>query len=192
MARVDQEKFYENAIKRYGKVAKGVAWIDEVRQKKRFNTILKQVESIKEVTLVDAGCGFGDLYLFMKERSLLPKKYIGIDALDIMVEEAKSRTGQTILKCDLLKDKLPEADWYVASGSLNLLTRFETLLAIKRCFDVSNKGVVFNLLKGKDISKTYNYWMPEEISKSCRKLGNVKIIEGYLDGDFTVVIRRVY
>ena len=191
MARVNQVKFYENAIKRYGKVAKGVAWIDEVRQKKRFSAILKQIRSITEVTLVDAGCGFGDLYLFMKERSLLPKKYIGIDALDVMVEEAKSRTGQTILKCDLLKSPLPEADWYVASGSLNLLTRFETLLAIKRCFDVANEGIVFNLLKGYDRSKTYNYWMPDEIRKSCSKLGDVKIIEGYLDGDFTVVIRRV-
>jgi len=191
LARVNQVKFYENAIKRYGKVAKGVAWIDEVRQKKRFSAILKQIRSITEVTLVDAGCGFGDLYLFMKERSLLPKKYIGIDALDVMVEEAKSRTGQTILKCDLLKSPLPEADWYVASGSLNLLTRFETLLAIKRCFDVANEGIVFNLLKGYDRSKTYNYWMPDEIRKSCSKLGDVKIIEGYLDGDFTVVIRRV-
>jgi len=127
----------------------------------------------------------------MKEHDLLPKKYIGIDALDVMVEEAKSRTGQTILKCDLLNSPLPEADWYVASGSLNLLTRFETLLVIKRCFDVVNEGMVFNLLKGKDKSKTYNYWMSDEISKSCRKLGDVKIIEGYLDGDFTVVIRRV-
>lgn len=188
MARVDQVKFYENTIKRYGKSAKGVAWIDEVRQKKRFCALLKPIKNIKDVTLVDAGCGFGDLYLYMKEQNLLPKKYIGIDALDIMVKEAKNRTKQTILKCDFLSGPLPEANWYVISGSLNLLTRFETLLAIKRCFDAADKGVVFNLLKGKDKSKTYNYWMPEEIIKSCYHLGKIKIIEGYLDGDFTVVI----
>ena len=33
------------------------------------------------------------------------------------------------------------ADWYVASGSMNFLTRLETQLFIQRCFEKSRKGL---------------------------------------------------
>ncbi len=188
MARIDQRRFYTNAIKKYGTTAKGVAWNDERRQKRRFQTLLRAIGNTKNCEIIDAGCGFGDLWLFMKETGQHPKKYIGIDLLEEMIETARERTGQTILRRDILKDPLPESDWYLASGSFNLLTRFETILAIKRCFDASRRGIVFNLLKGRDKSDIYNYWLPGEIVKACRSLGKVTIYEGYLDGDFTVKI----
>ena len=188
MARIDQIKFYTNAVKKYGTDPRGVAWSDSLRQKRRFAALLKQIPHMHDFSVVDAGCGFGDLWLFMQETGTIPKKYIGIDLLKEMVERAEERTGQTILRRDILTDPLPEADWYLASGSFNLLTRFETLLAIKRCFDASRKGIVFNLLKGRDRSDTYNYWLPGEIVKACKPLGRVTIYEGYLDGDFTVKI----
>ncbi len=188
MARIDQQRFYANAIKKHGITAKGVAWSDEKRQKRRFRALLQAVGDLKTCEIVDAGCGFGDLWLYMRESGQIPKKYIGIDLLEEMVARAEEHTGQTILHRDILTDPLPEADWYLASGSFNLLTRFETLLAIKRSFDASRKGVVFNLLKGRDRSDTYNYWLPREIVQACRPLGKVTIYEGYLDGDFTVKI----
>jgi len=105
-----------------------------------------------------------------------------------MVEAARERTGQRILRRDILKDPLPEADWYLLSGSLNLLTRFETVLAVKRCLDAANRGIVFNLLEGRDRSDTYNHWLPREMEKVCRGFGKVRIYRGYLDGDFTVKV----
>ena len=188
MARIDQKKFYRGAVKKYGISAQGVAWSDERRQKRRFGALLRAAGDWGNCKIVDAGCGFGDLWIFMQENGQVPKKYIGIDLLEEMVKTAKARTGQTVLQRDLLSDPLPEADWYLLSGSLNLLTRFETLLAIKRCFDASRKGIVFNLLKGRDKSDTYNYWLPKEIVQACKPLGKVTIYEGYLDGDFTVKI----
>ena len=190
MPRIDQTLFYTNALKKHGLNAMGVAWSDERRQKKRFAALLRQVTDLSRATIVDAGCGLGDLWLYMKEKNRLPRRYTGIDLVGAMVEEAKKRTGQTILRRDLLKDPLPEADWYLASGSFNLLTRFETLLAVKRCLDAANRGVVFNLLKGKDRSDTYNYWLPREIEKACHPFGKVTTYEGYLDGDFTVKIEK--
>jgi len=188
MARVDQNRFYTNSVKKHGITARGVAWSDERRQKRRFGALLHAVDDLSCSSVADAGCGFGDLWLYMQEKKRLPKRYIGFDALEVMVQEARARTGQTILRRDLLKGPLPEADWYLASGSLNLLTRFETVLAIRRCCDAANIGVVFNLLKGRDRSDTYNYWLPEEMIEVGRNFGKTTIYEGYLDGDFTVKI----
>ena len=145
MARIDQKSFYLKSIQKYGKTARGVAWSDAHRQERRFSVLLGQVDRISEAVIVDAGCGFGDLFLYMKRRRVLPKKYIGIDMIDSMVEEARAKCRAEILKRDMLKDPLPEADWYLASGSFNLLTRFETLLALRRFADLSRRGVVFNL-----------------------------------------------
>lgn len=190
MPRIDQTLFYTNTLKKHGSSARGVAWSDERRQKRRFAALLKQVPDLSKVSVVDAGCGLGDLWLYMKERNRLPKRYTGIDLVDAMVEEARKRTGQAILRRDLLKDPLPEANWYLASGSFNLLTRFETILAVKRCLDAANRGIVFNLLRGKDRGGTYNYWLPREIEKACASFGKIAMYEGYLDGDFTVKIEK--
>ncbi len=190
MARIDQKTFYQDNIDTYGTSACGVAWDSEQSQKKRFSAIVSCLGDVKNEILVDAGCGFGDFYLYLKEKTNMPKTYIGLDLCEPMVIEAKLRTGCKILQCDVLRHTLPMADWYVSSGSMNLLTRLETQLFIQRCFEKSRKGFVFNLLEGKERAGTFSYWKIHEMKKLCGLLGaKVEIKEGYMDGDFTVVLR---
>jgi len=189
MARIDQKTFYQNNYDSFGTSACGVAWDSQHSQKRRFSAIASCLGDVKNDTLVDAGCGFGDFYLYLKEKNNLPRTYTGMDLCEPMVKEAQVRTGCKIVQRDILRQTIPVADWYVASGSMNLLTRFETQLFIQRCFEKSRKGFVFNLLQGKEREGTYNYWLPHEIIKLCRPLAaKVQIKEGYLDGDFTVVL----
>ena len=189
MARIDQKTFYQNNYDTYGVSAEGVAWDCVQTQKRRFSAIASCLGDVKNDTLVDAGCGFGDFYLYLKEKNNLPKTYTGVDLCEPMVKEAQVRTGCKIIQRDILRQTIPMADWYIASGSMNLLTRLETRLFIQRCFEKSRKGFVFNLLHGKEREGTYNYWLPHEISKLCQLLGaKVQIKEGYMEGDFTVVL----
>lgn len=190
MARIDQKAFYQNNIDTYGVSAQGVAWDSPQTQKRRFSAILSCLGNIKNDTLVDAGCGFGDFYLYMKEKGNLPKTYIGLDLCAPMVAQAKVRTGCKIQQRDILHQTIPMADWYVASGSMNLLTRMETQIFIQRCFEKSRKGFVFNLLEGKEREGEFSYWKPHDIRELCKSMSkNVEIKEGYMDGDFTVVLR---
>ena len=190
MARIDQKAFYQNNYETYGVSAEGVAWDSAQTQKRRFSAIVSCLGDIKNDTLVDAGCGFGDFYLYLKEKNNLPKTYTGLDLCEPMVKEAKVRTGCKIVQRDILKQTLPLADWYVASGSMNLLTRMETRIFIQRCFEKSRKGFVFNLLCGKEQESEFSYWVPHEILELCKPLGaKVQIKEGYMDGDFTVVLQ---
>jgi len=188
MPRIDQRRFYENAYRRHGVTARGVAWRDERRQSRRFDQLLRAIPSLSNVSVVDLGCGFGDLWVHMERTGRIPKRYTGVDLLETMVMIARKRTGCTVLQRDMLKDPLPEADWYIASGTFNLLTRFETIFALKRIFEVAHKGIVFNLLKGRERRGTFNYWLPREIRSICASFGRVQIYTDYLEDDFTVRI----
>ncbi len=189
MARIDQKAFYQHNYEKYGISAEGVAWDSSQTQKKRFSAIVSCIGSMKQDSVVDAGCGFGDFYLYLKEKGNLPKQYVGLDLCTPMVREAKVRTGCKILQKDILKQSIPLADWYVASGSMNLLTEMETRIFIQRCFEKSRKGFVFNVLEGKAQEGNYSYWNAHALLPFCHTLSHkVTLKEGYMEGDMTVML----
>ncbi|MFP4063328.1 MAG: class I SAM-dependent methyltransferase [Halochromatium sp.] len=190
MPRVDTESFYRHALARYGENAEGVHWRSTESQQIRF-AVLRELlpPDLSRLSLVDVGCGLGDLHAFLAKHDDLPRQYIGLDAVPVMVERARARTGCAILHCDVLSDPLPAADWYLASGAMALLTHEETGLFIDRCLAAARHGLVFNLLKGQHDSMTFNYLMPETIEAWAaeRNLG-LRIVDGYLSGDFSVAM----
>ncbi len=189
MARVNQKEFYQNNYETHGITAQGVAWDSTHTQRRRFSMIASCLGDINQVSMVDAGCGFGDFYLYLKEQDNLPKNYVGLDLCAPMVEEARVRTGCKIEQRNILQQSLPVADWYVASGSINLLTRMETRIFIQRCFAKSKQGFVFNLLEGREREGEFSYWKVHEVLALCYDITtNVQIKEGYLEGDLTVVL----
>ena len=140
-------------------------------------------------TIIDAGCGFGDFYKFIKNHDA---KYIGYDIVEENCNIAKERTKQKIYLKGILKDPLEMADFYIASGSMNILSRFETFLFIKKCFEHSKKGFIFNLPCGKDESYNFNYFLPQEIEYFVKKFECEMVLEiGYLPNDFTVFLKRI-
>ncbi len=192
MPRIDNEIFYKNALKKHGANAKGLNWHDTHSQIKRFEVIYDLISSDlqRSDTIVDAGCGFGDLALFLEDKISI--KYIGYDTIDQTVAIAKERTKCPIYRKDILVDPLQQADFYIASGSMNILSRFETFLFIERCFEHSKKGFIFNLPYGKDESKHFNYFLPQEIKHFCKKFECEIVSEsGYLPNDFTVYLRKL-
>ena len=190
MPRIDNDTFYKNALKKHGPTAKGLNWHDDYSQMKRFEIIMSLIGEDLERgdTLVDAGCGYGDLYGFVQP---LGVKYIGYEIVEESVAIAKERTGQKIVQKDILHDPLETAAFYVASGSMNILSRFETYLFIERCFSHATKGFVFNLPYGKDTSRSFNYFLPQEIKHFAKKFDcEYTLRTGYLPHDFTVYLRK--
>lgn len=185
---MDNTKFYDAALKKHGRTAQGVHWNSQKSQELRFDVLLQYVDNVSSVSMVDAGCGFGDLYCYMDEK---PKSYVGLDLMQEMVLEARERTQCEILKADILNDDLPSADFYVCSGAMNILTRFETHLFIRRCYEASKKGFVFNMLMGEDASLLYNYFQPHDIKSIANELGaKFSMKKGYMPRDFTVFLEK--
>jgi SAM-dependent methyltransferase len=188
MPRLDNTSFYLDSLTSHGETAKGVQWQSTQTQELRFKMLRKLLpEDLSELTLVDAGCGFGDLYRYLDRCNALPGRYIGLDVMAPMVEVARRRTGCEIRVCNVLEDRLPSVDYYLCSGAMNNLTREETWVFIRRCFEASAHGFIFNLLKGTDGPGSYNFQQPRDLVALAHDLGaQPRLEEGYLSGDFTM------
>lgn len=74
---------------------------------------------------------------------------------------------------------------------MNILKRCETFLFIRRCFEASRKGFIFNLLRGEEKEGHFNYFLPEEIEDYVSDFAyDVEMYEGYMEGDFTVFLKK--
>jgi len=190
MPRINNEKFYKSAIIKHGQTAKGLNWNSKDNQEIRFKIILELLpKNLNEISLADAGCGFGDFYTYIKKNSKISSvNYLGIDAISEICAIARKQTEAKIIMCDITQDVLPTKDYYICSGALNILTLFETYQFIKNCYKSSKKAFIFNALYSQTESETYNYLTKEKIEKIAKGLSVKKIIfkDGYLEKDITV------
>lgn len=190
MSRIDNENFYRSAIEKHGDSSRGVHWNSVHSQEKRFEVLLSCIDD-EGFSLVDAGCGFGDLHAYLHNKEIPFSSYIGLDLSPSMVKIAREKTGCEILECDICRDILVPADYYICSGAMNILSRFDTYLFIRNCYEASTKGFVFNLLMGEDDSLVYNHFYPNELQNLFDELGAlVTIKKGYLKYDFTVFMKK--
>jgi SAM-dependent methyltransferase len=190
---IKNKTFYAKTFKKYGRTPQGLSWSSPKTQEIRFLVITELLaDEIKKSSIVDAGCGFGDLYGFWLERDLIPKSYIGIDSFEEFIKIAQKSFSKTaFLQRDILKDELPLAHWYVASGSLNILSSFETWLFLEKMLVHATKGIVFNFLCGEKQSETFNYNTKQEMESFFVEKGfTCKMIDGYLENDMSVMIKK--
>jgi SAM-dependent methyltransferase len=182
---MNNKLFYQKSIKEYGVSAQGVHWNNKYTQYKRFEVITKFIKKdIKDSTIIDAGCGFGEYYNYLKINHKIPLKYIGIDMEDFMVKKASKRFNDVIFYTkDILNDTLEVVDYYVCSGALNTLNKDDFFRFITKCFLNSSKGFVFNFLK----KHSFNHISTSEVKEFCLTLcDDIKTKENYLDNDFTI------
>lgn len=189
MAQKDNNEFYKQSIKKYGISAQGVQWNSDFTQYKRFEILTNFIkDDIKESSIVDAGCGFGEYYNYLFDKNLKPKSYTGIDCEDQMISLASKRFLNTSFKKqNILKDNLDFADYYICSGAMNILDENEVFIFIEKCFYFSIKAFVFNFLKNDNLTKIDK----TKVINHCLKLSNkLEIKEDYLSNDFSIYLQK--
>lgn len=189
MAQKDNSRFYKNSYLKYGITPKGLHWSSKTTQDIRFEVLIGFIkDELKESMIVDAGCGFGDLYAYLLDKGIEHKGYIGIDCEYFMVDISQKRFKKNIFLCqNVLDGNLPKADYYLCSGAMNILSLDEILLFIRNCFEACTKGFVFNFFKVLRFNNTNEM----EILRFCAELsGKIQISRGYLDNDFTIFMLK--
>ncbi len=182
-------EFYTPTIKKYGISAKGVHWNSKYSQYKRFEILTNFIgNEIRKSNIIDAGCGFAEYYNYLFDNNLKPKSYIGIDCEEKMITLASKRFLNTSFYIkNIIEDELLFADYYICSGAMNILKKDEIFIFIKKCFEASEVGFIFNFLKNDSLTNV-NFLDILNYSKSLSK--KIEIKENYLENDISIFIKK--
>lgn len=181
--------FYKFSLNKFGLSHKGVHWNSKYNQYIRFDVLTECIEDvIKESSIIDAGCGLAEYYHFLEQNQTLPLKYSGIDCEQNMIENCQVRYPHLNFKVqNILEDNLEKTDYYIASGSLNILDEDEFYHFISRCYYFSQKGFIFNFLTKDSFNKINKY----DVIAYCKNLSKkVEIKELYLYNDMTIFMQK--
>lgn len=189
MKRLNNHKFYKDSYKEHGISAKGVHWDSEFTQFKRFEILTSFIKNdLSTSSLIDVGCGYGGFIEYLKKEHLVPDIYLGIDCEKFILNITSKKFDKNVfIRCDILKDKIPNADYLICSGALNILNQTDFLEAIRNCYNASNKGFIFNFLTPHSVHGL----SLEIIYGFCKGLSKEVILEDdYLPNDCTIFLKK--
>lgn len=206
--------YYEDLLSKHGENYLALDWNSRESQKLRYQ-IFKELfvygKKASNISILDVGCGFGDLYGFLKAEGLLSRhriRYTGYDISSKLLEVARKKYPDAKFELkDILEERhLPKFDYIFASGVFNIRTtdtgsHLEFVKSmLLRMYDLGNYGVAVNFLSEgalpisnpEDLnSGRYYYFKPEEILNFCRFICTRYILRhDYHPGDFTVYLLK--
>lgn len=187
------------ALERHGYRPQALFWQDRSVQNERFRVIADAMLPAPG-SLLDVGCGFGDFYLWLQQQGMTPA-FTGVDVSPDMIFAARSRFPQAKwFEGELLTVTLLQAAYEVVtlSGALNEPIADADGYAqavIARMWALATRQVIFNMLDNRNDEVARSPFLygrlPETVEGWCRRhTANVRVIEGYLPNDFTVVMEK--
>jgi len=173
-----------------------LGWRNEHDQQVRFEA-LATIGNLNGKTIMDAGCGYADLYPFLKGRYPQLVHYYGIEQITELLDEAILRHGYssdtTFIAGNFLYSDLPVCDYVLASGSLNYGSSITGFIytAIEKLYSHCTAALGFNLLRHIPVDGTLVAYDPNDILDFCNTLSrNVVLSADYDEADFTIFIYR--
>ena len=135
-----------------------VAWEAEESQEKNFNLVSKYIKNGDSV--LDFGCGIGDLLSHLKKNNIMITDYMGVDINEKFINLAKKsypeNNFQLIQKVKDIKGKWDDVcaigvfTWYIKKK--------EFIKTINRLYELSNKQVLLTCLYGDNYYQDGDYW----------------------------------
>ena len=191
---------YQKSYAEHGYSPKALGW-DKDRQDIRFEVILSHFKCSGK-SILDIGCGFGDLNRVLSRESKDSYEYLGVDLVEELVDEGRSRYPQDnirFLNADFLEHSFNETfDIVVASGIFNhkFLSGENDLFVdrvLKKAWSLCNVGFAFDFLSDKvDYRHNHTYHNnPEYILRLAYGLSrNVALRNDYMPFEFCVYVGK--
>lgn len=184
-----------------GGAVQALGWKHPDSQRRRFEAIAEVAGFSEGCSVLDLGCGTGDLKSFLDERfEWRELRYLGIDQMPEFIETARQRFAAqpdhaAFALAHFDTAPLPRADIVVACGALGYRCADPHWVfnVVARMYAAAERVFVFTLLDsqvfpqhpllvGHDI---------DEMAAFCRKLApRVEVVRGYAADDATLVLRR--
>ena len=189
---------YTDRFKEHGYSPQSLGWGDQGKQAIRFK-IMCDIGIDKNSSILDVGCGFGDLRRFLTENGW-EGEYLGLDFVPDFIEEARKRQPNIkVASLDILKDDLAQKfDFVFSSGIFNAklkatdnYTYIQKMLG--KMLQLSNKGVAADFLSSYvDYETELTFHSdPSRILEICKSLSKrVSLRHDYMPYEFTAYIHK--
>ena len=194
---------FDERVVLYGAGVQSVDWKSRAAQYNRFRELLKVADFSASFSIIDYGCGDGELVRFLQTVNA-DFQYFGFDVSPQMVETARREfaASKNCLFSTRLED-FPAADYIVASGVFNL--KFDASdedwkeyieATIAEMKALSYKGFAFNALTAySDVElrrADLFYADPLYWFDFCKRNVSrfVSLLHDYPEYDFTIIVRK--
>ena len=191
--------FYAQRWEQYGYDTRSLGIGSRESQEIRFR-VLTEIGDLANASLLDVGCGFGDLFLYLAQRGI-PVRYTGLDIQPAFIEEARRRHPEGEFFCADIEYFEPKRapDYVLISGTFNVKFREDQeawiFRMLRRMFAMAKRGVGINMLS------TYSdpghhredmfYCSPERAFAEAHAITRwVALRHDYLPHDFTLYLHR--
>lgn len=183
--------FYNGLLDDHGpRSSHAVSWRSSSSQNIRFQ-VLSEVGDMQGRSVLDVGCGLGDLYPVLKA-VYEDIDYTGIDVSGAYIAAAREKYSNAHFEVMDFADHEGELDFVLASGALTFKVEnaqeiyFEM---VRKMFETARVALAFNMLNREEHSddETFTAYAIPEVEKFCRTLTEGVVVRtDYLPHDFTV------
>jgi SAM-dependent methyltransferase len=123
MDKIDRDDYiqrYSNRLKEYGYSPETLGWGKNGRQELRFFILSEFILHDSNCSVLDVGCGFGDLFPYLRKYGW-KGKYLGIDIVPELVEVAKRKYPEAeFMVSDIIDIPMDKKfDFVLSSGIFN-------------------------------------------------------------------------
>jgi len=202
MVKIDKQiiaKYYGGKFLKHGDTPRGVDWKDKESQLIRFKSFDHLFMDSKSFSVLDYGCGKGDLYIYLKNK-YKKIKYYGVDLAQEMIDFAEKKFAK-MKNCSFSTEyKKTQPDYCVASGTFTVKHNFSNkewyeymLDEIDKLYRSAGKGIGFNLMTSYvDFKAKHLFYMDPSkmMDQMIRKYKHVDIVHSYPLYEYTVLIRK--
>jgi SAM-dependent methyltransferase len=168
---------YNQRLAEFGDDIRTLSSGTEHRRNLRYQ-VLCEVGLRDGVSVLDLGCGFGDLVRYMRDRGL-DVEYEGCDINPSLIEIAQRKyPDETFFVADIQNDRLKRSyDFVLSSSAFNNIMEDEDQYVyaesiISRAFALSREGVAIDFMTNYVDFKAEGgfYYSPEHLFRAAKKL----------------------
>ncbi|MFO0665264.1 MAG: class I SAM-dependent methyltransferase [Polyangiaceae bacterium] len=197
--------FFGGLYRTHGDSFKALDYGSVETQRKKFQ-VLASVGDLKNASVLDVGCGFGDLLDFLSpDRE--PARYVGVDLVPEIVEAARARDRSSMQATKIGfevgnildgRSGLPDEvfDYVVCTGfnCVDTGRNFEDLKTAMRCMlEIARIGVAFGMVSTyADRKNPTTYYAPPEavLTEAFSLTPRVALRHDYMPHDFTIFLYK--
>ena len=144
--------YYLDKISEYGPSPQGVDWNGIESQHARFQLLVKHLEIEMDSTILDFGCGYGELLSYLRDRNNIIN-YLGYDIVQHSIDTAKGLHNESQASFVSILPQSSIWDFVLMSGVFNVKGDVDqvewseyVVSTINSLLQRAGKGISFNML----------------------------------------------